>query len=733
MLSGLVTVLPALAEGNGKSLQDYNGKCIGVLTGSVQEDIVRNTLPDAELKFFMSDADSITALLAGNIDGFIAGDLTLDSILKEHRELTYVDAPIYTADTAFAFAKTDEGAALRDKMNEYFASVTADGSMDEILDKWLSSDHEVDLSGLTAENGTLVLATSATAKPFSYFYNGKVTGFEIELAAGFCREYGYGLDIQTVDFSGILPGLKSGKFDIGSDVISITEERKQSVHFSDPYYQAKELLVVRAKTPEVSPAGEFTCIADFNREDVTLGIVTGMSYDMLYAEFLPKAKVQYYNSTPDLLNAIKTGQVAGAISDGPLARYMVAHNEGLAILDEPVGEPLSEGFAVARTEFGHKIRDELSEFIVRMKNDGSMEEILALWNGSDEEHQVVSVPTEGANGTVRAAVYSGMPPAGYLKDGQLVGSEIDILCRFCTEYGYALEMTDVNFDGLISGLTSGRYDLVAAFLTITEERKESVDFTEPYISDANYMMIAAPTEDETDFWDDLAASFERTFIREARWKLIVQGIWTTVVITVCAAVLGTVLGFGLCLLRRLKNPIAHGFTTVYIRVLQGTPLLVLLMILYYIIFAKSGISGELVAIIAFALNFAAYVCEMFRTGIESVDIGQTEAALAIGFTKRQTFFRIVMPQAAEHFLPVYKGEFISLLKMTSVVGYIAVQDLTKMSDIIRSRTYEAFFPLIATAIIYFILAALLTALLRAVELKVEPDRKNRKVKGVKMQ
>lgn len=245
-------------------------------------------------------------------------------------------------------------------------------------------------------------------------------------------------------------------------------------------------------------------------------------------------------------------------------------------------------------------------------------------------------------------------------------------------------------------------------------------------------MMVRGEEEAKSFWASLAESFEKTFIRESRWKLIVQGIGTTVLISVLATLLGSVLGFGLCLLKISRYPLARVFAQVYIRVLQGTPMVVLLMILFYLVFAGSGLGGVWVAVIGFGLNLAAYVCEMIRTGIQSVDRGQTEAALALGFTRSRAFFQIVMPQAARQFLPVFKGEFISLIKMTSVVGYIAVQDLTKMSDIIRSRTYEAFFPLISTAVIYFIIAWVLTSLLRPIEQKVTPDRKRRKVKGVKL-
>ena len=154
-------------------------------------------------------------------------------------------------------------------------------------------------------------------------------------------------------------------------------------------------------------------------------------------------------------------------------------------------------------------------------------------------------------------------------------------------------------------------------------------------------------------------------------------------------------------------------------------MVVLLMIMFYIVFARTSISGVWVAVIGFGMNFGAYVSEMIRTGILAVDKGQMEAALALGYTKSRAFMKIVLPQAARHFLPVFQGEFISLVKMTSVVGYIAIQDLTKAGDIIRSRTYEAFFPLIAIAIVYFVIAWLLTRVLVALQNRFDPKRRRK--------
>ncbi len=148
------------------------------------------------------------------------------------------------------------------------------------------------------------------------------------------------------------------------------------------------------------------------------------------------------------------------------------------------------------------------------------------------------------------------------------------------------------------------------------------------------------------------------------------------------------------------------------------------MLMFYVVFSAFDISGVWVATFTFAMNFAAYVSEMFRTSIESVKKGQTEAGVAMGFSKTKTFLYIVLPQAVQRVLPVYKGEFIALVKMTSIVGYIAVQDLTKASDIIRSRTFDAFFPLIMVAILYFLLAWSLTLLLEKIQVGTAPKRKN---------
>lgn len=216
------------------------------------------------------------------------------------------------------------------------------------------------------------------------------------------------------------------------------------------------------------------------------------------------------------------------------------------------------------------------------------------------------------------------------------------------------------------------------------------------------------------FWQSVAHSFEINFLQENRYMLILDGLKTTLTITLFAVLLGTVLGGLICWMRMSRKRWVQEIAKVYIDIMRGTPVLVMLMIMYYVVLAPVEASGVLVAIITFAMNTAAYICEMLRTNIQGIDRGQTEAGLSLGFTRVQTFFYIVLPQAVRNMMPVYQGEVVSLLKSTSIVGYVAVIDMTKASDIIRARTFDAFFPLIVIAVVYFLIAWLIGLLLSQV-------------------
>lgn len=198
--------------------------------------------------------------------------------------------------------------------------------------------------------------------------------------------------------------------------------------------------------------------------------------------------------------------------------------------------------------------------------------------------------------------------------------------------------------------------------------------------------------------DNFTASFYQNFIEDDRWKYITDGLFNTLRITFFAVLIGIFLGFLIAVVRSTydkthKLGVLNALCKVYLTVIRGTPVLVQLLIIYFVVFGSVKIDKTLVAVIAFGINSGAYVAEIFRSGIMSIDNGQFEAGRSLGFNYPQTMFYIVMPQAFKNVLPALGNEFIGLLKETSVAGYIAIQDLTKGADIIRSRTYSAFMPL----------------------------------------
>ena len=220
--------------------------------------------------------------------------------------------------------------------------------------------------------------------------------------------------------------------------------------------------------------------------------------------------------------------------------------------------------------------------------------------------------------------------------------------------------------------------------------------------------------------DGFIESFKQNFLENDRWKYLTNGLITTLEITLFAVMIGFVLGFLVAIVRsthdktgRLK--ILNFICKVYLTVIRGTPMVVQLLITYFVIFGSVNIDKILVAVMAFGINSGAYVAEIVRSGIMSIDNGQLEAGRSLGLNYRQTMLYIIMPQAFKTVLPALANECIVLLKETSVAGYIAVQDLTKGGDIIRSQTYSAFMPLVTVALIYLVMVMILSNLVGRLE------------------
>ncbi|MEG1578303.1 MAG: ABC transporter substrate-binding protein/permease [Oscillospiraceae bacterium] len=476
--------------------------------------------------------------------------------------------------------------------------------------------------------------------------------------------------------------------------------------------------------------------SQMNDEAYIIGVPTGAAAVNAVEGALPKAKLQYYDSLADAYLAVQQGKVDAFAFDRYLLNFAITNGlTGVKVLPDNVGVSVDVAVGISQNSDIPDLQQKINDCLATLGADGTLDEMFQRWIVNADDTMPDIPKPQHPTMTLKVGTSGTIQPFSYYKGTELTGYDLELSARLALLLNANLEIKVYDYGGFTSAAESGNIDCILANLNVTPERRETMDFSTPLYQTQTALLVqddSAAANPLTNFWDGFKASFTRTFLTEDRWKLVLDGLGVTVFISVCSGIVGSVMGFGLCMLRRSKKRIAALPAAGFIKLIQGTPIVVLLMILYYIIFGEIDIPATLVAIFGFAVNFGVYVSEMMRTGIEAVDKGQIEAAYALGFTKTKTFWKITFPQAARHFLPIFKGEFISMVKMTSVVGYIAIQDLTKVSDIIRSRTLEAFFPLIATAIIYFLVANTLTMLLSRLEFRLDPKRRGRTVKGVVM-
>lgn len=452
------------------------------------------------------------------------------------------------------------------------------------------------------------------------------------------------------------------------------------------------------------------------------GAMTGSIHEEAIQKNFPNSPIVFFNTKSDLLEALIANKIDYFVNTLPSTRDMLAESDKIKMIDTSVFDN-SFAFIFKKDDpAAAELLALFNGFIAESMEDGTLENLQKLWVDDAEvtaHPPAFEIPSEGENGILTLATSTSQTPYSFIYNGQVTGFDIQFASLFCEAYGYGLQISDSTFSSVIPAVSSGKADFGGACITMTEERAKSIDFSEPYSFTGQYPVVANREASTSAFAD----GFRKTFLVENRWKLVLDGLFITFLIFFSSALFGTILGFGLFLLCRRCGKLFNNIVDKISWVFSGIPMVVILMILYYVIFGKSSLSGTLVATIAFTVSILLGVNSKLITAVKSIDPGQVEGAMSLGFTDRQTLFRFILPQAMTQFMPNYISQIIDMIKGTAIVGYIAVQDLTKASDIIRSRTYEAFFPLLATALIYLLVILLSTAVLR--KLLVVTEAKNR--------
>ena len=459
----------------------------------------------------------------------------------------------------------------------------------------------------------LVIGTDPGFKPFEYRQGGKIVGFDIDLAQEIANDTGRQLVVEEMNFDGLIAALQAGKIDMAVAGMSVTPERSQNVNFSNPYYLASQMIVVRDNDQRIKSKTDLT--------GKKIGVQLGSTGDTIVGQLPHVTKIQF-SAVPAVLQELRSGRIDAAVLDNAPAETYIKTNPDLKMLDTKLSE---ENYAIAMRKDRTDLLDQVNATIKRVRQDGTYQRLI-------EKH-----------------------------------------------------------------------------------------FSEPL---SEQMSLA------------------NIFLGDRRYMYLVKGLGVTLFLATISTVIGVVIGLAVALMRisrvyplkfwrksrsaHLKrwsefNPIAW-LAKFYTDVIRGTPLLVQLLIMYYVVFGSyQNVPKLVVAALAFGINSGAYVAELIRAGFESLPKGQWEAAQSLGLNYPQTIWYVTMPQALKVALPSLISEFITLLKETSIVGWIGATDLMRGADNIRFQTATAFEALIAAALIYLMLTTIFTKIMTRVEKRLQND------------
>lgn len=717
-------------------LEELRQARIAVVTGTIADQLVWQKFPEAECVYYNSPLDACVAVQKGIEKAAAYDEPILKNIMAKNPGLKLL--PELITEDSYGMAVRPDDVSLKRVADSLLAALRSDGRYDDMMKRWFpikgkpAPMPEIILDGT---NGVLTFGTSALTEPFSFFDEKReIVGFDIEFATLLAQALGKKLEVVNMDFGALISSLISEKVDIIGACITITEERAKKVLFTEPYYQGGIAAVVKdyglEKSTKKGTAAEKKEAISRDGNDLshaTVGAMTGTTGEMYIREHFPKATVQCFDDIMDAVASLQAHKLDYVITAYTTALKVSNKNKDLVVLPK---EFTDEYAAIAFSKKQTVLLEEVNKVLAEFKQDGTLDSIIKRWVRPDgSAYERTEIPKVTSGKPLVVAIAANREPMCFISNNNIVGLDCELIERIAYKMGRPVQYYDMKFSALIAALESGKADLVISNMTATEERRKVVNFSDGYFVNPQVLLTYKSDNqmqaNSKSFIERTKESFYNNIILEKRYLLLWSGLKVTFIISLFAALLGTLLGGIVCMMRMSKSKGLQLIAKIYIDLLRGIPQVVLLMLMFYVILSPLNISGLGVAVITFALNFAAYVSEMFRSSIESIGRGQWEAGIAMGFSKVKTFLNIILPQAVQRVLPVYKGEFIALVKMTAIVGYIAVQDLTKAGDIIRSRTFDAFFPLIMIAIIYFLLAWLLTYLIERIQLRTAPKRAKR--------
>ena len=435
--------------------------------------------------------------------------------------------------------------------------------------------------------------------------------------------------------------------------------------------------------------------------------------------------VERYSKGADAVSSLKNGKIDCVIIDEQPAKEFVKRNSDLSILEE---EFALEDYAMAIAKGNDSLEADVNKALAELMANGTLDAIINHYITDGAVEGLAYTSPEGldyANGELVMATNAAFPPYEYYANNQVVGIDAEMARAIADKLNKKLVIEDMEFDSIITAVSGGKADIGVAGMTVTEDRLKNINFSDPYTTSKQVIIVRNGSSATIASIKD---SFYQCFLEDNRYIYLLQGLRNTIIISLMAVLLGVIIGFGVAIVRathdktgnmKILNAVCH----VYLTIIRGTPAMIQLLIIYYVIFASTNINKVAVAALAFGINSGAYVAEILRGGIMSLDQGQFEGARSLGLTHTQTMKYVILPQTFKNTLPALANEFIVLIKETAISGYIGLQDLTMAGNIIRSNTYQAFLPLITVAAVYLVIVMILSAGVRKLEKNLKKNER----------
>lgn len=458
------------------------------------------------------------------------------------------------------------------------------------------------------------------------------------------------------------------------------------------------------------------------------------AYEVHAREALPDAKFVPLNMLSDLVENLKQHKVDAFALGKIYAESM--KREGIAIdyLPQTLGD-VPIGYIFSKTERGQTLCTQMNEFMDKVTANGELDALQNKWIfGDDSERTFTKTAGNGVNGTLKICTDADSPPFDFLREGQVVGYEVELLDKFCAAYGYDYEIKIEVFDTMLVDVSSGKVDIGMNAIEKMPEREKAFLFSKPTYIDQTVVIINSKSAGNENFFTALVDRLRNSLVAEGRWQMILEGAARTLAVTIASIICGTILGFAVYMLYREGNRLVNKIIDAIYRTLQGVPTMVLLLFFYYVVFGSVNLPPIIVAVTVFAIVLSISVFIMLKSGAESIPRGQTEAALSLGFSRRRAFVKFILPQIIRSYFQPYQLALNTILLETAIVGYISVQDLTKMADLIRARTFDAFVPIVTVAVVYLILSRLLMKFTDIIARRIDPKSRSREkiLEGMKI-